>query len=625
MTNNHFHIDSIRFDGDNVDASVIRFSPGFNIIHGPSDTGKTYLAKAIKYMLAGSTAPFGKETGYDRITLVLQGVRGKVTLKRGLGSTLTYVVADREYSIPAGEYEQAPTDGNDDSFTISDVLLRMIGLNEPRSILTNRYGSKEKLSWRTFSNTLHRSENRITSEESIFTSAKYATLSAFLTLFYDHDLSAYKEGISPADIATRRRVLVPFINDDIEKAEARRDALLDETRDYEGRNIRHEIDEFGTRLKSLTNDQGERLSSIADLNRLISNLEHEQTQLEFAIAKYNDLASVYVAKIKRLTFDDDANDHAEYLQPEETCAFCGNQIHVDELPDYSEAIASDTANGVNNLQELQKVQEQLSNRTIAVQQRLDEAKQELANLQTDLANDLTPAIQGLSQAIRELREVEEKRAEIEMLNTKIGEWGYQIGDISTEEPSEFNYELDSLFPREFFGSMTNYLREILSEVHYEKAKSAIFDEGDFDIIVAGKRKKSHGKGYRAFFNTIVGLALRRYISEHALYKPAFMLFDTPTLGLEHQKSGDDLITRKDENGRPVTGLLRNLFDYMIDTDDQGQLIILNNTDVTPPSDFDGAGAMELIFGDGDEADQPGLLHDIREQVTDETDEQGSLF
>ncbi|MDD7465126.1 MAG: hypothetical protein PUK59_02665 [Actinomycetaceae bacterium] len=625
MTDNHFYIESIRFDGDNVDASVIRFSPGFNIIHGPSDTGKTYLAKAIKYMLAGSTAPFGKETGYDRITMVLQGVSGKVTLKRGLGSTLTYVVADRDYGIPAGEYEQAPTDGNDDHFTISDVLLRMIGLNEPRSILTNRYGSKEKLSWRTFSKTLHRSENRITSEESIFTSAKYATLSAFLTLFYDYDLSTYREGISPADIATRKRVLVPFINDDIEKAEARRDALVNETREFEGRSVRDEIDELGTRMESLTHDQAERLSKIADLNRLISNLEHEQTRLEFAIAKYNDLASVYVAKIKRLTFDDDANDHAEYLRPEETCAFCGSKIHVNELPDYSEAIASDTANEVSNLQELQRVQEQLSSRTIAVQQHLSEAKQELAALQTDLANELTPAIKELSQAIRELRQVEEKRAEIEMLNAKIGEWGSQIGDISTEEPTELNYELEGFFPREFFSSMTKYLREILTEVHYEKAKSATFDEDDFDIVVAGKRKKSHGKGYRAFFNTIVGLALRHYISERALYKPTIMLFDTPTLGLEHQKSGDDLITRKDENGRPVTGLLRNLFDYMIDTADQGQLIILNNTDVTPPSDFDGAGAMELVFGDGDDADQPGLLHDIREQVADETNEQGSLF
>ncbi|MDO4412849.1 hypothetical protein [Cutibacterium sp.] len=33
----------------------------------------------------------------------------------------------------------------------------------------------------------------------------------------------------------------------------------------------------------------------------------------------------------------------------------------------------------------------------------------------------------------------------------------------------------------------------------------------------------------------------------------------------------------------------------------------------------------VSYGNGDDADQLGRLHDIREQVTDETDEQGSLF
>lgn len=82
------------------------------------------------------------------------------------------------------------------------------------------------------------------------------------------------------------------------------------------------------------------------------------------------------------------------------------------------------------------------------------------------------------------------------------------------------------------------------------------------------------------------------------------MIDTPTLGLEHQKTEGGLVTTRE----PETGLLRELFDAMADSGREGQLIILNNTDVTPTSDFSGEDMMELRFGSEDEgAHQKGLL------------------
>ena len=87
------------------------------------------------------------------------------------------------------------------------------------------------------------------------------------------------------------------------------------------------------------------------------------------------------------------------------------------------------------------------------------------------------------------------------------------------------------------------------------------------------------------------------------------MIDTPTLGLEHQKTEGGLVTAQEpETGKPETGLLRELFDAMADSGREGQLIILNNTDVTPTSDFSGEDMMELRFGSEDEgAHQKGLL------------------
>lgn len=40
----------------------------------------------------------------------------------------------------------------------------------------------------------------------------------------------------------------------------------------------------------------------------------------------------------------------------------------------------------------------------------------------------------------------------------------------------------------------------------------------------------------------------------------------------------------------------------------GQIIVLNNTDMTPNIPFDGSNSSELIFGRGPQASRPGLLH-----------------
>lgn len=88
------------------------------------------------------------------------------------------------------------------------------------------------------------------------------------------------------------------------------------------------------------------------------------------------------------------------------------------------------------------------------------------------------------------------------------------------------------------------------------------------------------------------------------------------------------MTSRDENGRPKHGLLRNLFDHMVDTGEFGKLIILSNTDATPTTDFASIDSSEFVFGEHEEADRPGLLIEITEGQADEGPaslEQNTLF
>lgn len=121
--------------------------------------------------------------------------------------------ADHTFGIVQEDYAAQPTEGNENEMTVSDILLRLLGINDRRVVLTNEYGSRKLLTWKTFSDTLHRSEGRITSEESIFSTAKFATLSAFLPLFYDQDLSLIAEHDDPTDLKIRKEILTPILDE----------------------------------------------------------------------------------------------------------------------------------------------------------------------------------------------------------------------------------------------------------------------------------------------------------------------------------------------------------------------------------------------------------------------------
>lgn len=609
----HLWIESLQVTGDEVEPSTINFTPGLNVIHGPSDTGKTYLAKTIKYMLAGSTRPFSPETGYTKIRMVLRTSEGKVALSRQIGSSKITVNADRVFAMPVEEFDANNTDANPAGYTVSDLLLRMIGVREERVVITNQYGGRKKLAWKSFADTLHRSEGRVTAEESIFTTNKHATLSAFLTLFYDQDLSTVSEHEDPAEQGLRKRILAPRIDDRITFYEKRIGELADELGDDPAQGVDEQLRALGAGLQSLSAKQTEARTRLADLTSKISGGEKDLAADRLTAAKYDDLATVYVGNIKRLTFAAGVQEVADEMPTPPDCPFCGSELEDHHHDDLREAAQAEADAVIADLQALTEVQGVLADKISGQERVLAELRGQQEQVENQLSQEVLPKITKSQSAIAALRAYQEKVAEKDMLEQYWEDLRDELEEVLSPEEPKLTFHPADRFPDSFYTDMTTYVRHVLTEAQYTDAERAFFDKETFDIRVGRKAKRAHGKGYRAFFNTVTLLALRRYIYERALHKPTIVVIDTPTLGLEHQKSGRNLVTSRDEQGRPVTGLLRNLFDYMIDTGDQGQLIILNNTDATPTSTFDAEDTMELVFGEEEDADRSGFLAEIREE------------
>lgn len=147
-----FYIKQISASGAKVQYSSVDFDKGLNIIHGPSNTGKSYVIGCINFMFGSDDIPFTKAaTGYDTVTMRLENDDGEYVIcerkivdgKSGeTGAAKVSVVSslenkqDGEYGVKNREYNA--------------FLLYLFGIEEPHEIISTQDYTLNNLTVRTF-------------------------------------------------------------------------------------------------------------------------------------------------------------------------------------------------------------------------------------------------------------------------------------------------------------------------------------------------------------------------------------------------------------------------------------------------------------------------------------------
>ena len=124
-------VKAIRNDGN---ASTIDLQQGLNCIIGPSNTGKTGIAKTISFVCGGNVIPFTDVTGYAGASVTFSTEHGEVTLQRSLASQ-TIQVSSTDSDVEPGDYTVARRGKN--KRPINSVLLTMLDVDEARRIAVN--------------------------------------------------------------------------------------------------------------------------------------------------------------------------------------------------------------------------------------------------------------------------------------------------------------------------------------------------------------------------------------------------------------------------------------------------------------------------------------------------------
>lgn len=113
---NRFYLNKLIVSGGQHQSSIIEFNPGFNLIIGPSNTGKSFIMDCLDYALGASpskTHPskvLDANNGYELISLELTTQGGSVTLNRKIGDSKIEVISS-DPSIKNGRYSVSNVSG----------------------------------------------------------------------------------------------------------------------------------------------------------------------------------------------------------------------------------------------------------------------------------------------------------------------------------------------------------------------------------------------------------------------------------------------------------------------------------------------------------------------------------
>lgn len=148
-----FILRRLALTGPRVEPAEFVFAPGVNVVWGASNTGKSFMIKALDFMSgSGSALPDIEEIrGYDRVWLELD-------LPRSGRVTLTRAVAGGEFGLHAASVEPGTVRAPDRTLTadhraksesLSSFLLAELGI-EDRKVAKNLNGDKVSLTFRHF-------------------------------------------------------------------------------------------------------------------------------------------------------------------------------------------------------------------------------------------------------------------------------------------------------------------------------------------------------------------------------------------------------------------------------------------------------------------------------------------
>ena len=604
-----FYITKVTATGTGKTPATVTFNKGLNIICGVSDSGKTCVLKCIQFAMGVIKKPFEKEqTGYDSVSRDIMTPGGPIHLSRTVGKNVVNVVSQIR-SIDGGDYDVEYKSNGNKNPVLNELWLKLIGIEKLPMIIKNQDFARQRLKWNTLMGLFWLKEQEIENPKSVLLPSTptqnpyfFASLLFLLTgneypNMEEHD----KDEISKA----KKEAVRQFVNGRISQMSKKREELQKALSAYSDLDVEEEMQKL---IDNLSETEAAIAAATEESKDLLSNLldlKEKEAENQITYSHFKSLKSQYTADIKRLSFIVDGEVHFHSVDKNKKCPFCEGNIRPAERKSYIDASRAELNRIITQLQGLSESEEDVISSLNEVRGKILYLENQRSEIEKLIETELTPQSNKLREGIQQYRSYIQLQQESTVLQNVSQEWIVELQKQESEDSDNPKFKPKEHFPVDFNTRINEIAYSILVDCKYENLNTAHFNMGTFDLEINGYAKEdSHGKGYWAFINTVVGLTFRQYLHEDAVYKPGIFVVDTPLLGLDQGV---------DDNA--PTSMRTALFQYFIDNQSEGQMIVVENTKDLPELDYEASGAKVIEFTQGKykskyKESRYGFLHDV---------------
>lgn len=577
-----FYIKQITASGEGVKFSAIDFNKELNIIHGPSNTGKSYVIGCINFMFGSDDIPFTKAaTGYDTVTMRLENEDGDyAVLERKIvdgkngetGAGKVKVISTLE-SKPDGDYGIKNRE-------YSNFLLYLFGIEEPHEIISTQDYTPNNLTVRTFFHFFFLDEEHIFKKDTPFYSSSYKKPTAsIMSLLFLLEGKDYKEIIPEESAEERERRVIQkagviiYLNEKIQELTKRRGEMEQAVAEIGDVDVDAKMDSIVWEIEAV---EKEIVEASEESRRLLEQIYSVSSKLEearFLRDRYKVLRSQYSSDIRRLRFIADGDAKGANTHRLVKCPFCDNDIKEQQpkRDSYIEASGAELERVTLQLQDLQEAEKDVNAEIKALERQIAELNARNDQITRLINKKLKPRAAELKNTVASYKRIVEMRQEVYALEAMSTELNTDVFNREMEEDGDaLTFDPRQLLNKDAWKTLSERFGEMVTECNYPGHPVARISIDTLDAVVNGKFKKDEGKGYRAFLNTIMLFNLMKFLEIEGTYAPRMLFLDSPILSLKEKKH------KIKEKEKATPGMRESLFRYIVNNCGDNQVIIAEN-------------------------------------------------
>ena len=594
-----FYIAKLTVLGDKKTPSVVNFTNGLNIICGVSDAGKTYILKCIKFAFGGDKPFETKVTGYSTIKLLLiTDKEKKVEITRIIGEK-TAKVRSESPSIRSGAYDINPNSSQKGKRNrnplLNELFLSLIGIDGEPEVVFNKYFVRKRFTWKTILQLFYLTEKDVIEQESPLMPKQHINRvymhSSLLYLLTGNNYADEKTRETEKVAKIRKNAVDLFAKDELNRLREQETRLQETLKNCSNINLERELQIKRDKLIELEKKISVAREKCKKISETIATAQREIYEKKVLLESLKNLESQYKADIKRLNFIVEGIQKSNGSQKEQECPICKTRIVNSLDEDYLDSARAELMRIISLLKGLLATENDVDNEIVEINNFITDKKVDLSKEQQFIQTAYSEYARKREANINEILNFIKCKEQLAWLQENIGALSKTLKEYATkidDNDTELEFHPYKLYPDEFEKNMDAYAMEVLKECNYEGLQSVRFDKKSLDLWINGYEKKhTHGKGHWAFINTCLMLVLRKYFETKAVYNPGLLLIDTPLLGLD-QGEPDDM----------PSSMKNGLFKYLINHRNEGQVIVIENSNALPKLNYNLANISVLEFTKG---------------------------